>query len=48
LWELVLQPGTTITPAIINKTSSDTYLRKYALGAKLDEWHSGSCRAGDN
>jgi putative restriction endonuclease len=36
-WELVSQPGTTITPAIINNTSSVTYLRKYALGAKLDE-----------
>jgi len=36
-WELVPQPGTTITPAIINNTSSVTYLRKYALGAKLDE-----------
>jgi len=36
-WELVSQPGMTITPAIINNTSSVTYLRKYALGAKLDE-----------
>ena len=36
-WELVPQPGTTITPAIINNTSSVTYLRKYALGAKLDD-----------
>ncbi|HPX61069.1 MAG TPA: HNH endonuclease [Deltaproteobacteria bacterium] len=36
-WELVPQPGTTIIPAIINNTSSVTYLRKYALGAKLDE-----------
>ncbi len=36
-WELVPQPGTTITPAIINSTSSVTYLRKHALGAKLDE-----------
>jgi len=33
----VPQPGTTITPAIINNTSSVTYLRKHALGAKLDE-----------
>jgi putative restriction endonuclease len=33
----VPQPGTTITPAIIINTSSITYLRKYALGAKLDE-----------
>lgn len=29
-WELVHQPGTTITPAIVNNTSSVTYLRKYA------------------
>ncbi len=36
-WELVPQPGTTITPAIINNTSSVTYLRRHALGAKLDE-----------
>lgn len=36
-WELVPQPGTTITPAIINNTSSVTYLRKHVLGAKLDE-----------
>ena len=36
-WELVPQSGTTITPAIINNTSSVTNLRKYALGAKLDE-----------
>ena len=36
-WELVPQTCTTITPAIINNTSSVTYLRKYALGAKLDE-----------
>ncbi len=36
-WELVPLQGTTITPAIINNTSSVTYLRRYALGAKLDE-----------
>lgn len=36
-WELVPQPGKTITPAIINNTSSVTYLRKYALGARIDE-----------
>ncbi|HBA71206.1 MAG: HNH endonuclease [Geobacteraceae bacterium GWC2_55_20] len=36
-WELVPQPGTTINPAIINNTSSVTYLRKYALGARLDD-----------
>jgi len=33
----VPQPGTTINPAIINNTSSVTYLRKYALGARLDD-----------
>lgn len=36
-WELVPQPGKTITDAVINNTSSVSYLRKYALGAKLDE-----------
>ncbi len=37
-WELVPQPGKTITDAvIINNTSSVSYLRKYALGAKLDD-----------
>jgi putative restriction endonuclease len=36
-WELVPQPGKMITPAIINNTSSVTYLRKYALGARMDE-----------
>jgi putative restriction endonuclease len=36
-WELVPQPGEAITPAIINNTSSVSYLRKHALGAKLDE-----------
>ena len=36
-WELVSQPGTTITPAILNNTSSVTCLRKHALGAMLDE-----------
>jgi len=36
-WELVPQPGKSITPAIINNTSSITYLRKYALGARMDE-----------
>ena len=33
-WELVPKPGKSITPAIINNTSSVTYLRKYALGAR--------------
>jgi putative restriction endonuclease len=36
-WELVPQLDKTITPAIINNTSSVTYLRKYALGARMDE-----------
>jgi putative restriction endonuclease len=36
-WELVPQPGKTITPSIFNNTSSVTYLRKYALGARMDE-----------
>ena len=36
-WELVPQPGTIITSSIINNTSSVTYLRKHALGAKMDE-----------
>lgn len=36
-WKLVPLPGKTITPAIINNTSSVTYLRRYALGAKLAE-----------
>ncbi len=36
-WELVPQPGKIITTALINNTSSVSYLRKYALGAKLDD-----------
>ncbi|KIH76869.1 putative restriction endonuclease [Geoalkalibacter ferrihydriticus] len=36
-WQLVPQAGKKITPAGINNTSSVSYLRKYALGAKLDE-----------
>ena len=36
-WELVPLPSTTITTALINSTSSVTYLRRYALGAKLDD-----------
>ena len=36
-WELVPQPGKAITDAVINNTSSVRYLRKYALGAKLDD-----------
>ena len=36
-WEMIPQPGKTITDAVINNTSSVSYLRKYALGAKLDD-----------
>jgi len=36
-WHLVPQADKKITPAIINNTSSVSYLRKYALGARLDE-----------
>jgi putative restriction endonuclease len=36
-WERVPQSGKTITDAVINNTSSVSYLRKYALGAKLDD-----------
>nr|WP_256502296.1 HNH endonuclease [Desulfuromonas sp. KJ2020] len=36
-WELVPQPGKAITDAVINNTASVSYLRKYALGAKLDD-----------
>lgn len=36
-WNLVPQPGETITDAVINNTSSVNYLRKYALGARLDD-----------
>lgn len=36
-WKLVPQPGKAITDAVINNTSSVSYLRKYALGAKLDD-----------
>ena len=36
-WELVPQPGHTITPAQINNTTSVSSLRKYALGARLDD-----------
>jgi putative restriction endonuclease len=36
-WELVPQPGKAITDAVINNTSSVTSLRRYALGARLDE-----------
>ncbi|HJV65766.1 MAG TPA: HNH endonuclease [Geomonas sp.] len=36
-WELVPQPGKTISAAEINNTSSVSYLRKYAVGAKLND-----------
>ena len=36
-WELVPLPGKSITSAIINTTSSVSYLRKYALGARIDQ-----------
>ena len=36
-WKLVPQPGRTVTPALINNTSTVSYLRQYALGAKLDD-----------
>ncbi|MDY0227982.1 MAG: hypothetical protein RBR38_14270 [Desulfomicrobium apsheronum] len=36
-WDLVPQPGKTITDAVINNTASVSYLREYALGAKLDD-----------
>ena len=36
-WHLVPQAGRNITAAVINNTSSVSYLRKYVLGAKLDE-----------
>lgn len=48
-WELVPQPGKTITPAVINNTASVSYLRRYALGAHLDKGlfiHAQRRRAG--
>jgi len=36
-WELVPQPDCTITPALINSTTSIVNLRRYALGARLDD-----------
>jgi putative restriction endonuclease len=36
-WKLIPQPGRVITPALVNNTASISYLRQYALGAKLDE-----------
>lgn len=35
-WKLVPLPGKGITPAVINNTSSVSYLRNYALGAEID------------
>ena len=43
-WELVPQPDKSITSAIINNTSSVTYLRKYALGARMDEGIFADCQ----
>ncbi len=36
-WGLVAQPGITISSPVINSTSSVSFLRKYALGAKMDD-----------
>ena len=36
-WELLPQPDCNITPALINNTTSVSFLRKYAIGAKIDE-----------
>jgi putative restriction endonuclease len=36
-WEVVPLPGHHITPAVVNNTVSVTYLRKCALGARVDE-----------
>ncbi|MEI6206333.1 MAG: HNH endonuclease [Desulfuromonadales bacterium] len=36
-WELVPQPDCTITPALINNTASIVNLRRYALGARLED-----------
>lgn len=36
-WELVPKPGCMVTPAQINNTTSVTYLRRYALGARLND-----------
>jgi len=49
-WELVPQPGSTITPALISNTTSVSYLRKYALGARIDEdlFHIMQTGAGRN
>lgn len=36
-WKLVPLPGILITPALINSTTSVSNLRRYALGARIDE-----------
>lgn len=36
-WELVPQPGKTITASLVNNTASVSYLRGYALGARISE-----------
>jgi putative restriction endonuclease len=46
-WELVPQPGHTITPAQINNTTSVSSLRRYALGAKLDDGLFRIMRSGE-
>jgi len=37
-WKLVPQPGQAISDGEIDRTSAVSFLRKYALGARLDEW----------
>lgn len=36
-WNLVPVPNAAITSSVINNTASVSYLRKYALGASMDE-----------
>ena len=36
-WKLIPQPGRSITQALINDTTSVSFLRKYALGATIDK-----------
>lgn len=46
-WELIPQPGHTITPAAVNNTTAVSNLRRYALGAKLDEGLFRIMQSGD-
>ena len=46
-WGLVLLLGKTITDAVINNTASVSYLREYALGAKLDDGLSRVMQSGE-